>query len=91
MRNNEGILKPNPERIAEILAGVSMVRVRLVLKFVEVTLVRLRDGTLQRVEWCELADEMGILEEVSKVIDAFDLTEEEFYSRYSPSKGELEV
>ena len=78
----ELVYKPNPAKIAMVLKGYPIEKVRFILDFVGIVIERLRDDTLKDYNWCIIADNLGILSEVEQIVDAFDMPEKEFWDVY---------
>ena len=76
------VFRPNPEKIKAILAGYPLNRVVFIITFMSAVIDRLKTGSLYEYNWAELAGSLGIYEEVDKIIEAFDMTKEEFYAKY---------
>jgi len=87
--SDDGVYKPNPEKIKVILAGYPPNKVKFILDFVSTVIDRLNDGTLGNYVWGEIANNLGILREVSSIIDAFDVPIDEFRRKYGGNNGIL--
>ena len=79
---DDAALKPDLDVIKVVLAGYSLSRVKFILSFVSSTIDKVKSGSAEVVDWPRIADELGMLDEVSKIIDAFSLSADEFCRKY---------
>lgn len=75
--SEEVMLRLNPTKATLALRHRSLPEVRMILRFVTSTILRFREGILDEDsdEWVEVADYLGIREEVVGVFEAFEVRE----------------